>query len=293
MKTFEGYHPVVLFVYFASVVVMTMFFMHPVYLSITLLGAVSLNAALNGRLFAKSLKMYIPVFLLIMIINPLISHNGEIVLLYINYNPITLEAIMYGLAMAVMLVSVMLWCSCYNSVMSSDKFLYLFGRVSPVFSLVISITLRLIPRFTHQLKLIADSQKTIGMDYTVGSLRHRIRCIIAILSILITWALENAIDTADSMKARGYGLRERTTFSLFVFEKRDGIMLAVIVLLFIVSGAGGLVGSTTFYYYPTFSQVSWSASHLFYYSVYALLTMIPVGIELVGGLKWRYLKSTM
>lgn len=293
MRTFERYHPVVLFAYFAVVVMMTMFLMHPVYLAITLLGALSLNTMLHGRQFARSLKIYIPVFLLIMIVNPLISHNGKIVLLYVNYNPITLEAIMYGLAMAVMLVSVMLWCSCYNSVMSSDKFLYLFGRLSPVFSLVISVTLRLIPRFAHQLKLIAESQKTIGMDYTVGSLRHRIRCITAILSILITWALENAIDTADSMKARGYGLPNRTAFSIFTFEKRDGAMLAVIVFLFVLSGTGGIIGKATFYYYPTFSEVSWSPSHLFYYGVYALLMMIPAGIELVGGLKWRYLKSTM
>jgi len=291
MKTFERYHPIVLFVYFAIVVMMTMFFMHPVYLAISLLGAVSLNIALQGRMFAKSLKMYVPVFLLIMMVNPLISHNGEIVLLYINYNPITLEAIAYGLAMAVMLVSVMLWCSCYNSVMTSDKFLYLFGRVSPVFSLVLSITMRLIPRFAYQLKLIAQSQKTIGMDYTVGSLRHRIRCIMQILSILITWALENAIDTADSMKARGFGLQKRTAFSLFVFQKRDGIWLAILIILIAISGGGGLIGRATFYYYPTFSEVAWSLPHLFFYSVYALLMMIPVGIEIAGGMKWRYLKS--
>ncbi|NIK77195.1 energy-coupling factor transport system permease protein [Paenibacillus castaneae] len=293
MRVFEKYHPIVLFSYFAVIIFMTMFFMHPVYLAITLIGAMSLNLVLNGRDFFKSLKMYIPVFLLIMIINPLISHNGEMVLFYMNDNRITLEAILYGLAMATMLVSVMLWCSCYNSVMTSDKFLYLFSRVSPVFSLVLSITMRLIPRFTYQLKLIGQSQKTIGMDYTIGSLWHRIRCIMQILSILITWALENAIETADSMKARGYGLQKRTTFSLFVFEKRDGILLAVIFLLFVISGIGSLLGSTTFYFYPALTGISSTLKHLFFYSVYAMLIVIPVGIELVEGLKWRYLKSTM
>ncbi|MFX3636226.1 MAG: energy-coupling factor transporter transmembrane component T [Candidatus Pristimantibacillus sp.] len=291
MRVFERYHPIVLFSYFAIIVLMTMFFMHPVYLTITLIGAISLSMVLNGRQFIKSLKMYIPVFILTMIVNPLISHNGEIVLLYINDNRITLEAILYGLAMATMLVAVMLWCSCYNSVMTSDKFLYLFSRISPVFSLVISITMRLIPRFTHQLKLIAQSQKTIGMDYTVGSLWHRIRCIMQILSILITWALENAIETADSMKARGYGLQQRTTFSLFVFEKRDGILLAIIIVLFVASGAGSLLGATRFYFYPTLTGISWTLQPIVFYSIYAILVAIPTVIELVEGLKWRYLKS--
>lgn len=291
MKIFESYHPIVLFSYFAAVIMLTMFFMHPIYLVITLIGAVSLNIVLTGRRFFSNMKFYLPVFIVIMIVNPLISHNGEMVLFYVNYNPITVEAILYGIAMATMLVAVMLWCNSYNNVMTSDKFLYLFSRVSPVFSLVISITMRLIPLFTHQLKLIAQSQKTIGMDYTVGSIIHRIRCILKILSILITWALENAIETADSMKARAYGLGKRSTYSLFIFEKRDGVLLAIILLLFFISGLGSIFGSTTYYFYPTLADVLFTWQHLLYYSGYAILMIIPVVIELVEGLKWRYLKS--
>ena len=33
--------------------------------------------------------------------------------------------------------------------------------------------------------------------------------------------LENAIDTSDSMKSRGYGLTGRTAYSNSVFDKRD------------------------------------------------------------------------
>lgn len=44
---------------------------------------------------------------------------------------------------------------------------------------------------------------------------------IKIMSILVTWALENAIDTADSMKDRGYGLPGRTAFSIYRFDRRD------------------------------------------------------------------------
>ena len=66
-----------------------------------------------------------PLFFLMAIVNPLISHNGQLVVLYVNGNAITIEAILYGVAMSTMIVAIILWFSCYNEVMTSDKFIYL------------------------------------------------------------------------------------------------------------------------------------------------------------------------
>ena len=256
MKAFEMYHPIVLFSFFVAAIGLSMFFMHPIYLAITIFSAISLNTALRRQLFLKDWKLYVPLFFLMAIINPMISHNGQLVLLYINGNALTVEAIMYGIAIATMIVAIMLWFSCYNVVMTSDKFIYLFGKVSPALSLTLSISLRLVPRFKHQLAQIVQAQKGIGMDYTAGSLWHRIKCIVRILSILITWALDNAIDTADSMKARGYGVKKRTAFSLFIFERRDGYVLAIIILLFLSNLAASFIGTTTFYFIVAISFYS-------------------------------------
>lgn len=293
MNTFEAYHPVILFTFFVAVIGMAMFFMHPVFLAITIFSAISFNIALRRERFLKDWKLYIPLFFLMAIINPIISHNGEQVLFYVNGNAITLEAILYGVAMAVMIIAVMLWFSCYNEVMTSDKFLYLFGRISPALSLTLSIALRLVPRFKHQLTQIARAQKTIGMDYTSGHIWHRIKCTVRILSILITWALDNAIDTADSMKARGYGVKKRSAFSLFIFERRDGWMLGVIVTLAVISLVGSFRGATTFYFYPALSNVQWSVGSVLIYNTYFALLSVPLAVELKEGLKWRFLQSTM
>ena len=43
--------------------------------------------------------------------------------------------------------------------------------------------------------------------------------------------MENAVQTADSMKARGYGVKRRTTFHLFVFDSRDAAVLGLILAL--------------------------------------------------------------
>lgn len=293
MKAFETYHPIVLFSFFVAAIGLSMFFMHPIYLAITIFSAISLNTALRRQLFFKDWKLYVPLFFLMAIINPMISHNGQLVLLYINGNALTVEAIMYGIAIATMIVAIMLWFSCYNVMMTSDKFIYLFGKVSPALSLTLSISLRLVPRFKHQLAQIVQAQKGIGMDYTAGSLWHRIKCIMRILSILITWALDNAIDTADSMKARGYGVKKRTAFSLFIFERRDGYVLAIIILLFLSNLAASFIGTTTFYFYPTFGAIKWDIVSILFYSSYFILLSIPLAIEIRGALKWRSLKSTM
>lgn len=291
MKIFETYHPVVLFIFFLAVVTMTMFFMHPIYLMATLMAAFCFQLILKKEQLWKDLKFYVPLFFVMAIVNPLISHNGKLVLFYMNGNAITLEAIFYGIAIAVMITAVMLWFSSYNEVMTSDKFLYLFGKVSPALSLTLSITMRLVPRFTQQLKQITNAQKSLGMDYSSGSVRHRLSCIVRILSILITWALENAIDTADSMKARGYGIKKRSTFSIFTFDNKDRRLLIVLLLLISLNGLAVLKGVTIFYFYPTFSVISFEPIYLMFYWSYFLLLMIPIIIELLEALKWHNYKS--
>lgn len=293
MKSFETYHPIVIFTFFVVAIGMTMFFMHPIYLMMTIGCAIILNSLLFQRKFFKSLKLYLPLFIIMMIVNPLISHNGETVLFYVNHNAITIEAILYGLAIATMLLAIMVWFVSYNEYMTSDKFLYLFSKVSPAISLTISTTMRLIPRFKQQLHLITNAQKTMGMDYRVGSLWHRIQCIIRILSILITWALDNAIDTADSMKARGYGIKKRSSFSLFVMGKRDKRVLLIILALFVMNYVASLKGYTEFYYYPVLSNIQWTVESIFFYGTYLAMLSIPIVIEVKEEVKWQYLKSKM
>jgi len=293
MKSFETFHPLVIFAFFVATIGLSMFFIHPVYLVITIFLAISLNIALRRGQFLKDWKLYVPLFFMMAIINPLISHNGSLVLFYVNNNAVTVEAIMYGIAIAAMIVAIMLWFSCYNETMTTDKFIYLFGKISPVLSLTLSIALRLVPHFQHQLKQIANAQKVIGMDYRSGSFLQRIKCALRILSILITWALDNAIETADSMKARGYGVAMRTSFSLFIFERRDCILLVSIIVLFMMNISASIIGVTTFYFYPTFSDIQWDIVSVLFYSSYFLLLSIPLIIEMKGAIQWRLLKSKM
>ncbi|MCR1898230.1 energy-coupling factor transporter transmembrane protein EcfT [Irregularibacter muris] len=288
MSAFASYHPIVLFSYFTLVILFSMFYMHPVYLGISLFSSILFLGSLKGiSALKKSIFFSIPVFLLIALSNPLFNHKGVTPLFYMNHNPITLEAILYGLGMATMILTVLFWFGCYHEFMTSDKFICLFGPFLPSMALVLSMTLRLVPKFKHQIQLITNSQKTLGMYITSGSILKRGKSGMRILSILITWALENAIDTADSMKARGYGLKPRSSYSLFRFSKRDGLFLGITLLLGGLIILGETLGCSSFLYYPYVSPLEFSPLALFFYFCYFVLMILPVVVESKEEMTWR------
>jgi energy-coupling factor transport system permease protein len=220
---FASFHPAVNFLYFAVVIGFAMFLTHPVFLGISLVCSLAYAIYLNGKKFLRLGIFLLPMLILTVILNPLFNRAGDTILLYLpNGNPITLEATVYGIAAAVMLITVISWFSCFNAVITSDKLICLFGRIIPASSLILSMSLRFVPRFLAQMKIVSNAQKCIGHGV---SIRQGVK----IISIMITWSLENAIETADSMKSRGYGLPGRTAFSIFRFDKRDAFAIAFIV----------------------------------------------------------------
>ncbi len=291
--TFSTYHPFVNFIYFSMVLIFSMFFMHPVCLGVSLVCAFIYSIYLNGKNAIKfNLKYMLPMLIITALINPAFNHEGATILTYLpDGNPLTLESITYGLAAATMLITVICWFSCYNAVMTSDKFVYLFGRIIPSMSLILSMVLRFVPRFKAQLGVVANAQRCLGRDVSKGSLLQRTKHGIRILSIMVTWALENAIDTADSMKSRGYGLPGRTAFSIYSFDKRDKYAM----VFFILSGGyilgGAVAGGLYWRYFPTMKGVGVGLYSLSLYFTYMALCIAPVMINIKEDRKWTAIQS--
>ena len=291
--TFSSYHPLINFLYFFLVIGFSMFFMHPACLAISLTGAVTYAVNLNGRKAVRfSLLYMLPLLLLTAIINPAFNHEGTTLLAYLpSGNPLTLESIAYGLAAAAMLVTVIEWFSCYTAVMTSDKFVYLFGRVILALSLVLSMTLRFVPRFKAQFRVVSEAQRCVGRDVSNGSVLQRLRNAITILSIMVTWALENAIETADSMKSRGYGLPGRTAFSIYRFDSRDQRVLLWIGFCGIYILVGALTGGLDWRYFPTIKGVGAEVFPVSVMLTYLALCLTPVALNLMEDRVWRRLRQ--
>ena len=293
MDTFSEYHPLINFVYFALVIGISMFYMHPVLLALSLTGSLAYSIYLKGR---KTVKVFIfgmlPACLVMMVINPMFSHEGATILFYLdNGNPITLESILYGIGSGTMLACVVSWFSAFHEVMTSDKFMYLFGRVIPAFSLLLSMCLRFVPRFTGQIKRVAQAQQCIGRNVNNGRIWERALHGLKILSITTTWALENSVETADSMKSRAYGLRGRTNFSIYRFDRRDGCLLLFLAGVFGLLLAGIGAKKIHILYFPVFTMNEVTPAAVLTYALYGLLCILPLILNIVEDLRWRSLRS--
>jgi len=291
--TFSSYHPIINFLYFALVLAFSMFFMHPLCLVISFVCAFAYSIYLSGKKALKfGLVFMLPMLIITALINPAFNHAGGTMLTYLpSGNPLTLESIVYGLAAALMMISVVSWFGCFNNVISSDKFVYLFGRIIPALSLILSMSLRFVPRFKAQLRVISNAQKCIGRDISSGSVLRRARQGLRILSIMMTWALENAIETADSMKGRGYGIPGRTAFSIFRFERRDRTALLYLLACGTYMIAGSLLDSLYFRYFPTIKGVSAGLYSISLFAVYTALCIMPVVLNIREDFKWKAIQS--
>ena len=132
MRFFGNLHPAVSMAYFVLVLGLTLACMHPVTVVLSFLGASWFSIWLRGwRAYGHTMRFVGPMFLLIALANPLFNHRGVTMLFTINHLWYTLEAMCYGLVSGCSLCAVIMWFTCYQEVMTSDKFLYLFGKPFP------------------------------------------------------------------------------------------------------------------------------------------------------------------
>ncbi len=291
MQEFKKYHPIVNFTYFLALICFSMFIMHPVFLGISFISALSLSAMANGiRKMGKTLLVMLPVAFFAVMVNVLLNHEGVTVLSHFpNGEPFTAEALFYGIGAAIMLISVISIFSAYNKVMTSDKFLYLFGKITPVLSLVLSMILRFIPLMVRRFKEIKNVQKAFRCEDE--KVRFIVKCkrYVKMLSILITWSLENAMDTADSMISRGYGSGKRTSYSNFAFTLRDTVSLLWIAInsatvLFCI-----ITGNVTCIYFPAF-KMKVSVYTTVAVTSYLFLCLTPIISEVKEAYRWKAIK---
>ena len=286
MRYFENLHPICILIYFVAVIGLTLVCFHPVMLVVSLVGAFSFLLRLKGGKGAgQQFRFVIPMFLLVAVANPLINHRGVTLLGMFLNQWITLEAIAYGITAGLSLAALILWFGCYSEVMTSEKFLYLFGKIAPSSALLISIALQLVPKLNRQLTEIKESQEILrparkNLGGKLGTaLRHT--------STLVGWSLEGAVEQTDSMKARGYGLKRRTTFHLFHFDSRDFRFLCGVLMLSGVCVIARAFGHGHMEFYPRMDAVITGESGIVLYVLFGVLTFLPAILEGKEALVWR------
>lgn len=278
---FEYCHPAVNLIYFIAVMFGMVTFQHPIFLSISFLCAFAYSIKRNGIKAVFLNISLLPLIVVYAFYYSSYTHFGVTVLKK-NFigNNITLESLVYGFVLGIIVAGIMIWFSCVYSVFSSDKVVYLFGKVSPRLSLFLSILLRMIPRIKKEAKRINIAQCGIGKGINQGNLFKRMRNCIRIFSILITWTIDSLSSASESMQSRGSNLRGRKAFSIYRFDNRDRLYVIVMFTCMTIAMMGIMLNQTNIIYNPRIIMTPITPMSWEFYIGYGLLCMMPLLLEL-------------
>lgn len=285
LHAFDIFHPIVPLVFFAVILVFCMIAIHPVYVVLSFGGALAFAVYLKGAAALKMLAWQTPLVLFVAFINPLFSTVGSTVLFSFGSKAFYAEALGFGACMGMMLVSVLLWFSNASAVLTSDKVMTVFGNSAPTIALMISMVMRLMPQFVQrgtQIDQVAQAcSATQGQD-----IKHTMGARVRLTSVLMAWSMENSLESADAMRARGWGVaKKRTTYQRYHFRAFDAVALTGLLLFAALNGILMNQAYGGFAFYPTMTPLSWWWGYI----PYAALVVVPLMVCLVDDLRWKVL----
>lgn len=275
---FERCHPAVNFIYFAAVVASMITFQHPIFLVISSLCAFTYSVKRNGWKAVVFNLCLLPFVVAFALYYSSYTHFGMTVLSQnMVGNNMTLESLVYGAVLGVIGAGICMWFSCVFSVFTTDKVVYLFGKVSPRLSLFLAIALRMVPRIKKEAKRINMAQQGIGRGANQGNLWQRFHNCLRIVSMLITWTIDSLTIASESMRSQGSSLRGRKAFSIYRFDNRDRFFVIGLFLCLTLTMMAMLLGQTDMVYDP---KIIWTQVNPLFCIGYGVLCLMPFGLEL-------------
>ncbi len=285
---FSKCHPAVNFLFFVGAIGMSVVIQHPAYLLAGIITGTIYYLLLNGKKGWKTILGLLPVFIILTVINPLFNTLGATPLFHLGSRPYTLEALLYGAALASMFVIMMLWFGCYNKVLTSDKFTCLFGNLIPSISLLLVMVFRMVPNFIRKTQQIIGARKSIGKGISENATtKEKLQDGGTVLGSLTSWALEGSVVTGDSMRARGYGTTKRSSFMIYRMTGTDCILLAVMLVLIGATVVAACLGHFVAEYVPAIqlAPVSWGLA------AYTCYLLIPSALHIKEAIQWHISRS--
>ncbi len=289
---FSKLHPAVNLLFFVGAIAFGVLLQHPVYLLVGIFASGVYYFFLNGRKGIKNIILMIPLFIFITFFNPIVNTRGVTVLFTYFDRPYTLEALIYGVAVAATFVLMLLWFGCYGKVLTGDKFTCLFSNLAPSLSLLLVMVFRLIPNLLQKAKQIIGVRSSIGKGTAEkSSIKDKLGSGMTVIGVLTSWALEGSITTSDSMRSRGYGTSKRTSFMVYRMTKNDWIFaLIMLVLLGVVVffvANGGMYAE----FLPERNIAPINGKNIIGFIAYFGYLMIPAALNIREVIQWNILKS--
>ena len=288
---FRGYHPFVIFFYYVCVGIVAMYLNHPIFLIIACILLIIVNCFYHS---IKTLKRWIPMLigmnLLIIFFNMFFVSKGEHILFSFWGRSVTLEATIFGVVMALSITLISLLFISFNHLLNGNKFLFVFSKFLPRTAFLTMLAVRFVPLLKKRLDEITDVQRIKGLTIASGTVRQRCKDGMTLIQILLTWSLEEAVETADSMKTRGYGIGTRSPYIPYKLIRRDQIWLGLLLCFLLFCLVGGAFGYGRMEIYPTLSsfRLTWFDGLLLLHTI--IILAFPLLVEGGEQLRWKFFR---
>lgn len=279
---FEASHAIVPATCFAVTIAFTMLAVQPVLVAISLAAALLFSALVRGgRATLSGLRWQLPMLALVCLANPLFSASGSTLLTKIGPMAIYLESLAYGACMGAVLVAMVLWFEGAAAVLSQDRLLSLGrGRAASV-SLVVSMASQLTPQLLRRSRTVSGA---LAACTAAGPRPSGKGALVRTTTQLMSWALEDSLERADAMRARGWesGLA-RTSYRPDRVAARDVACVAALLAAAALVALLAWVACSQWRFYPTMpTLVAWWG-----YVPYAVLMLVPSAAAVAERLRWR------
>lgn len=266
-----------------------MLLQHPVFLLTSFILIFLFNVTLDKGSDLK--KWFWPISIMVLFIimlTPFFNRRGNHILFYLFDNPVMLEAIIQGVMIALALSGVLALFVTFNIVLHANKFLFLFSKIIPQWALLIMLSMRFVPLLQRKIKNMEEVQLAKGTSLKQGTIRERAKNGMQLLQMLLTSSLEDSIQAADSMTARGYGIGKRTNYQAYIMKQSDWMALFYMIVLSVILFFGWHLKLGVLQLLPALDPIWQGGMQNVMLIAWILLIGFPILIEGKEVIKWKF-----
>jgi energy-coupling factor transport system permease protein len=258
----------------------TLMISHPIH-ALFLVIVLSFSVAVFGGLaeLKSLLKFWIVTGIMIVIINPLVSTQGNTVLYrtalpVIGRIRITAESLAFAGSMVLRLFSMVLSIKLFGLSIDRDDFFGYLSRYMNKLVLTMSMTVNMIHRLRVETQRVREVMEMRGLDLKSGGFARRIKAHYPLIKVVLISSLEGSVNRAEALYSRGYGKGKRSFYREIKMESKDRLYLAALCIYACVLAFGIFKGWLGFSYFPSLAQQSDFSS--LYFIVHGLSLTILV-----------------
>ena len=235
-------------------------------------------AAGAGRAVRASLRFALPLLILMMAINVLVSHRGDTVLVrgfempVLGNTDVTFESLADGATIGLRVVAVVIAFAVYSACVDPDRVLRALRPVARRSAMTAGLVTRMVPLAAAdgaRLREAAELRGPAAEPVTRAALARR----------LVEGSLDRAVDVAATLELRGHSLEVRTRLRR-ERSRDDAPVLAAGVAILVAAVAARIAGAGGFETYP---RIAMSMDGL----TLALCLALPV-LAAVPFVVWRW-----